>query len=116
STRAIAGVGWSAYALNSEPSGGVAPLFRKIPAKRVLFRRKAIAVRSKLAGEVEMRDELSGCASRTRSVRRTMISIVDYGMGNLRSVQKAFERIGHEATIARTAQEVGQADYLVLPG
>lgn len=45
-----------------------------------------------------------------------MISIVDYGMGNLRSVQKAFERIGHEATIARTAQEVGQADYLVLPG
>ena len=28
-----------------------------------------------------------------------MIAIIDYGMGNLRSVQKAFERVGHAATI-----------------
>lgn len=45
-----------------------------------------------------------------------MITIVDYGMGNLRSVQKAFERIGAEATIAASPQEVGAAERLVLPG
>ena len=45
-----------------------------------------------------------------------MISIVDYGMGNLRSVQKAFERIGVEAVIVAAPQEVANAERLVLPG
>ncbi|MGC1273585.1 MAG: imidazole glycerol phosphate synthase subunit HisH [Planctomycetaceae bacterium] len=45
-----------------------------------------------------------------------MITIVDYGMGNLRSVQKAFERIGAEAVIASTPREVAAAEQLVLPG
>jgi glutamine amidotransferase len=45
-----------------------------------------------------------------------MITIVDYGMGNLRSVQKAFERGGHAATITSRAEDVGQAARLVLPG
>lgn len=45
-----------------------------------------------------------------------MITIVDYGMGNLRSVQKAFERLGHEATIASSASEVARASKLILPG
>jgi glutamine amidotransferase len=45
-----------------------------------------------------------------------MITIVDYGMGNLRSVQKAFERVGVEAAIATTASDVAKADHLVLPG
>jgi len=44
------------------------------------------------------------------------ITIVDYGMGNLRSVQKAFERIGVEARITQDAREVRDADRLVLPG
>lgn len=44
------------------------------------------------------------------------ISIVDYGMGNLRSVQKAFEKLGHPAAIIRTPEEVHPADKLVLPG
>ncbi|MEE3286229.1 MAG: imidazole glycerol phosphate synthase subunit HisH, partial [Planctomycetota bacterium] len=34
-----------------------------------------------------------------------MITIVDYGMGNLRSVQKAFERLGHEAVISSRPEE-----------
>jgi imidazole glycerol-phosphate synthase subunit HisH len=46
----------------------------------------------------------------------SIISIIDYGMGNLRSVQKAFEKTGYEARIIRTPQEVDDARALVLPG
>jgi len=45
-----------------------------------------------------------------------MIHIVDYRMGNLRSVQKAFERIGIPATITADPDEVIQAGKLILPG
>lgn len=45
-----------------------------------------------------------------------MIAIIDYGMGNLRSVQKAFEKVGADARIVRTPDEVRRADKLVLPG
>jgi glutamine amidotransferase len=44
------------------------------------------------------------------------IVIVDYGMANLRSVQKAFERIGHAAEITGDPGRVAAADKLVLPG
>jgi glutamine amidotransferase len=45
-----------------------------------------------------------------------MIAIVDYQMGNLRSVQKGFEKVGHEAVITSDPQELAQADKVVLPG
>ncbi len=45
-----------------------------------------------------------------------MIAIIDYGMGNLRSVQKGFERVGAEARIVHTPEEIRQADKVVLPG
>ncbi|MCA9113308.1 MAG: imidazole glycerol phosphate synthase subunit HisH, partial [Planctomycetaceae bacterium] len=45
-----------------------------------------------------------------------MIHIVDYGMGNLRSVQKAFERLGVEAKICDRPQELHDAAAMVLPG
>jgi len=45
-----------------------------------------------------------------------MIVIVDYGMGNLRSVQKGFEKVGAEATISDDPQIVARADKAVLPG
>ena len=45
-----------------------------------------------------------------------MITIVDYGMGNLRSVQKAFEKLGIEAVICNQPEEVERAEKLVLPG
>jgi glutamine amidotransferase len=44
------------------------------------------------------------------------IVIVDYGMANLRSVQKAFEKIGAQATISGDPQHVAEADKVVLPG
>jgi len=45
-----------------------------------------------------------------------MIHIVDYGMGNLRSVQKAFEKLNVEARICTRGQELSGADRMVLPG
>jgi glutamine amidotransferase len=45
-----------------------------------------------------------------------MIAIIDYEMGNLRSVQKAFERMGHKATVVGDPAELAGASKLVLPG
>jgi glutamine amidotransferase len=44
------------------------------------------------------------------------IVIVDYGMANLRSVQKAFEKVGHAAVITGDPDRVAEADKVVLPG
>lgn len=44
------------------------------------------------------------------------IAIVDYGMANLRSVQKAFERVGAAAEITSDPAVVAKADRVVLPG
>jgi glutamine amidotransferase len=46
----------------------------------------------------------------------TAILIVDYGMANLRSVQKAFEKVGHAAEISGDPNRVAEADKVVLPG
>lgn len=45
-----------------------------------------------------------------------MIAIVDYGMGNLRSVQKGLERVGASAEIAQSPDALARASKLVLPG
>lgn len=45
-----------------------------------------------------------------------MVTIVDYGSGNLRSVQKAFEKLGTAATITDDPQVVAESERLVLPG
>jgi imidazole glycerol-phosphate synthase subunit HisH len=44
-----------------------------------------------------------------------MIAIVDYGMGNLRSVQKGFERVGAAAKIVSRPEDLAAAERLVLP-
>jgi glutamine amidotransferase len=44
------------------------------------------------------------------------IVIVDYGMANLRSVQKAFEKVGFAAEISGDPDRVGAAGNVVLPG
>lgn len=46
----------------------------------------------------------------------TRICILDYGMGNLRSVEKALEHVGATATIANDAATIRAADGLILPG
>jgi glutamine amidotransferase len=45
-----------------------------------------------------------------------MIGIVDYDIGNLRSVQKALQHVGGDAHFVRTPDEIARVDALVLPG
>lgn len=45
-----------------------------------------------------------------------MIAIIDYQMGNLRSVQKGFEKVGHQAVITSNPADLDRADKVVLPG
>ena len=44
------------------------------------------------------------------------IVIVDYGMGNLRNVQRGFEKVGFEAKVTRSKREIDRASAIVLPG
>jgi glutamine amidotransferase len=45
-----------------------------------------------------------------------VIAILDYGMGNLRSVEKAFEHVGAPAAITRDHGQIREAEGVVLPG
>ncbi|MCP9464131.1 MAG: imidazole glycerol phosphate synthase subunit HisH [Nitrospira sp.] len=45
-----------------------------------------------------------------------MIAIIDYGMGNLRSVHKACEVVGHRAVVTRDRRVIDEASHVVLPG
>ena len=45
-----------------------------------------------------------------------MIALIDYGIGNLRSVQKALEHVGAEVTLTEDPAVVLAADKVVLPG
>jgi len=45
-----------------------------------------------------------------------MIAIIDYGMGNLRSVQKGFEKVGHDAVVTNDPAVIRSASKVVLPG
>lgn len=45
-----------------------------------------------------------------------MIAIIDYGMGNLRSVSKAFERLGYTVNVTREPRLIADASHVVLPG
>jgi glutamine amidotransferase len=46
----------------------------------------------------------------------TRLGLIDYGMGNLHSVQQAFERLGAEVTPVHAAADMAGCDALVLPG
>jgi len=45
-----------------------------------------------------------------------MITIIDYEMGNLRSVEKAFEKLGYAARVSNNPEDILTTDKLVLPG
>ncbi len=45
-----------------------------------------------------------------------MIAVIDYGMGNLRSVQKGIERVGFKADVTRDREEIEAAAGVVFPG
>lgn len=45
-----------------------------------------------------------------------MIAIVDYGMGNLRSVEKALQHLGHAAEVTSDPARIAAAERVILPG
>ena len=45
-----------------------------------------------------------------------MIAVLDYGIGNLRSAEKALQHVGGDARLVTTAEEAAEADAVVLPG
>ena len=58
----------------------------------------------------------SGPKIRRVSVQPVRIAIVDYGMGNLRSVEKALEHVGASASVSSDHDEIRAAHGIVLPG
>jgi glutamine amidotransferase len=44
------------------------------------------------------------------------IAIIDYGAGNIKSLQFAFNRLGHNAILTANEQEITQADKVIFPG
>lgn len=46
----------------------------------------------------------------------TQVAIIDYGVGNLRSVEKAFAAMGCDAIVTGNDRELRDAEHLVLPG
>src|SRR5262249_39663385 len=61
------------------------------------------------------RGQLTKFRARIPSLRR-MIGIIDYGMGNLRSVANAFSAIGADARVVSTPAALFEAQGIVLPG
>ncbi len=49
-------------------------------------------------------------------VKMSKIVIVDYGMGNLRNVQRGFEKVGFDAKVTRSRKEIEGASGIVVPG
>ena len=45
-----------------------------------------------------------------------MIAVIDYGMGNLRSVEKALQKVGKEALVTSDPKKILGASGVVLPG
>ncbi|MGN7611041.1 imidazole glycerol phosphate synthase subunit HisH [Magnetococcales bacterium HHB-1] len=45
-----------------------------------------------------------------------MITLIDYGSGNLRSVAKALEKVGGKVAVSSKIEKIRQADHLILPG
>ncbi len=54
--------------------------------------------------------------SREQSQEVNMITIIDYGMGNLRSVEKAFEKFCSDVVVSSSAKDIHDAEKIVLPG
>ncbi|TVP80226.1 MAG: imidazole glycerol phosphate synthase subunit HisH [Puniceicoccaceae bacterium] len=52
----------------------------------------------------------------TEPFKRPKLAVIDYGMGNLRSVLRAWERVGADAHLAASPEEIGPVDALVFPG
>ena len=58
-----------------------------------------------------------GCVLARCEIRmKSMIAIIDYDAGNIKSVEKALQKLGQEVIITRDAEEILSADKVILPG
>jgi len=57
-----------------------------------------------------------GASAASAVALRPLIAVIDYGMGNRRSVEKALERVGARALVSADHERLRAADGLVLPG
>ena len=51
-----------------------------------------------------------------KNLKKPVIGIINYGMGNLHSVQSAFDKVGYNTKIVNTASMLDSVDAVVLPG
>lgn len=63
-----------------------------------------------------MREGLTKCLQRKEKFNLSLIAIIDYGVGNLRSVEKAFEKMGFLVKVTSNSEKILQADGVILPG
>ena len=49
-------------------------------------------------------------------IKKPVIVIIDYGMGNIRSVMNKIHKAGHEAIVSHDHDTIKGADRLILPG
>lgn len=56
-----------------------------------------------------------GCSSNMKNTNNAIV-VVDYGMGNLRSVSKALEKVGAKVKVSSSPKDILRADKLVVPG
>ena len=63
----------------------------------------------------DARSQREASASTPR-ISTPRIAVLDYGIGNLRSAQKALERAGADSVLTSSADDVDAADGVVLPG
>jgi glutamine amidotransferase len=71
-----------------------------------------------VAGAAHARSSVAGAANVRSSVRpaRPRVVVLDYGSGNLRSAQRALQRVGADAQISADPSQAQNADGLVVPG
>jgi imidazole glycerol-phosphate synthase subunit HisH len=50
------------------------------------------------------------------NLKKIMITIIDYGSGNLKSIRNGFHRVGAEVLVTRDKEELKKADVMILPG
>ena len=67
-------------------------------------------------GDAEVRDGAAGQRTGGADPSGPRLAVLDYGIGNLRSAQKALERVGAIASLTADPEAIEQADGVVLPG
>jgi len=69
-----------------------------------------------MSKDIECNNQLNNQRSSSVDVERQQIIIIDYGAGNIKSIQFAFKRLGVVAKLSNNAEEIIAADKVIFPG